>query len=201
MGLEPTRLSAIRSPRGPGVTLALARRRAPVMAPAGRGIHLRTASLLTAASSAMRLLAQHGREYRTQYGWAAAAIPPEDRTSRNAVTFADLAKAVEGEGVCQYVTLAHFPTHAGASASYWDAGRPPEWPRAPSGPTNIGLSLAGHATAPALALATSAFLYVHRDIESVVDVAALTILAGECRDLFERDRVRARRSRRASGRS
>ena len=83
-------------------------------------------------------------------------------------------------------TATLIPTHAGAAASYWDPGRPPEWNRAPPGSTNIGLSLAGHATAPALAVATSAFLYVHRDIESVVDVASLTILAGECRDLFER---------------
>lgn len=128
---------------------------------------------------ATALKAKYGKEFGSEYGWAAAAlINPNPK-------FSHIEKAVNFEKLRPYYKLASNTVHAGPSGVFWKLGLlSGQTDMLLAGPSNSGLAEAGRLTAMSLAQVSVALMMVHTVIDSVIWVRIILKLSTEVQEEF-----------------
>lgn len=117
---------------------------------------------------------KYGKEFATDYGWAAAAL------KNVRPKFSDIEKAIDFQKFRPYYKLASTTIHAGPKGAFWKLGIiSQESDMLLAGPSNAGLAEAGRLTAISLAQIAVALMMVHPSIDGTVWGRVILKLSGE----------------------
>lgn len=125
-----------------------------------------------------KLCNRFGKEYSQSYGWAA------DGTKKK-MTFQELEKEVGIDHLRPYYKMANISIHAGSKGIMFSLGSP-DSTIIPVGPSNMGHADPGMNTVISLLNMTVALLNTRPDIDHIVILNAMSLLADEVKDAFAR---------------
>jgi hypothetical protein len=123
------------------------------------------------------LCTRFGKEFSNEYGWAA------DRTKR--ITFKDLESEVGINHLRPYYKMANISVHAGPKGIRFSLGSPNN-NIIPVGASSMGLADPGVITAISLLNMNTALLTTRADIDQLITLKVMSLLAGEVKDAFYR---------------
>jgi hypothetical protein len=122
---------------------------------------------------------RYGKEFGSEYGWAASAL------NISSPTFAQIEDAVDFSKLRPYYKLASNAVHAGPKGAFWRLGLAgSESDVMLAGPSNAGLAEAGRLTAMSLSQISVALMLVHTTIDGIVWARILLHLWSEVEEEF-----------------
>ena len=125
-----------------------------------------------------QLVAEYGRDFLRDYGWAASALPG------GGATFAEIEQAVDLDHFRPYYKMASHAVHPNARGSFFDLGVGEREHLLLAGPSTRGLADPGVGACQSL-LQTSVCLLGHRiDIDELVVMLILQQLAPKVQEAF-----------------
>jgi hypothetical protein len=124
------------------------------------------------------VLAKYGKDFKNQYGWAAAALNNPNPT------FADIEVAAQLDHMRPYYKMASYPVHATAKTIRFSLALAGREDILITGPSNYGLTDPGHSTAISLGQATTPLITLWPTLDTIVLGRLITLFSDEIGKAF-----------------